>query len=155
MARHSRRITRVRPILFLALAIAVLTPVATHAEAVEPALIATMRAMAAALLDIEKFTKTPGDQPPPVDSARKVVMLAKSIPGIFPPGSELEELPSKFDSPATSWDDFDRFLDAQKHLVVETSKLFATTTAGDREAIARQVTTTRQACAACHGKFRN
>ncbi|WP_170921084.1 cytochrome c [Enhydrobacter aerosaccus] len=114
-----------------------------------------MRSMAAAMTEIDKFGKAAGDQPLPVDSARKVVVLAKTIPGIFPPGSELEELPSKFDAPTTTWDDFERFLDAQKKLVVETSKLFAVVNGGDKEAIARQMTVTRQACAACHEKFRN
>jgi hypothetical protein len=37
----------------------------------------------------------------------------------------LTELPSKGGAPPTSWDDVDRFLEAQKHRVIETSKLLA------------------------------
>jgi len=90
----------------------------------------------------------------PPDSAMKVVTLAKSIPAIFPPGSELTELPSKSGAAPTSWDDVDRFLDAQKHLVIETSKLLAAVNAGNQDAIGQQLATTRKACSACHEQFR-
>ncbi len=74
---------------------------------------------------IGEFAKGNGEQTAALDSAMKVVTLAKSIPAIFPPGSELTELPSKGGAAPTSWDDVDRFLDAQKRLVIETSKLLA------------------------------
>jgi cytochrome c556 len=155
--RHAHRRTgRPGPVSLLAALLAVvLAPGALSAESVETALNRTMKSMAAALSQIEKFTKAAGEQPAPVDSARRVVGFAKSIPGIFPPGSELQELPVKFDAPPTSWSDFERFLDGQKRLVVETSKLFAVVRTGDKAAIARQVAATRQVCTACHGKFRN
>ena len=101
------------------------------------------------------FAKGNGDQTAALDSAMKVVTLAKSIPAIFPPGSELTELPSKGGAAPTSWDDVDRFLDAQKRLVIETSKLLAAVNDGNKEAIGRQLEMTRKACSACHEQFRD
>jgi cytochrome c556 len=56
--------------------------------------------------------------------------------------------------PAATWNDVDRFLDAQKHLVIETSKLLATVKDGNTESIGQQLTNTRKACSACHDQFR-
>ncbi|MBS0519886.1 MAG: cytochrome c [Proteobacteria bacterium] len=154
MVHSFRRIGIARPILRALVLAAIVSPGGLHAEAVEQALIATMRSMGAAMTEIDKFTKG-HEGAPPAESARKVVMLARSIPGIFPPGSELDELPSKFGTAASTWDDYERFLDAQKKLAVEASKLFAITGTGDRDAVARQMTMTRQACGACHETFRN
>lgn len=155
MRNDNSRTRRVRTCSLLLLAAGVALPGILHAESVEPVLHATMRTMGASLSEIDKFAKGDGEQPAAIDAARKVVVLAKSIPGIFPPGSELEQLPGKFDAPPTSWEDVERFLDAQKHLVIESSKLLVTVNAGDKEAIGRQMTTTRQACSACHSKFRD
>jgi cytochrome c556 len=111
--------------------------------------------MRASLAQIGDFAKGDGEQTAALDAAIKAVTLAKSIPAIFPPGSELTELPSKSGAAPTSWDDVDRFLDAQKHLVIETSKLLAVVNEGNKEAIGRQVETTRKACSACHEQFRD
>jgi Cytochrome C' len=82
-----------------------------------------MWTICASLAQIGDFAKGDGEQAAALDAATKAVTLAKSIPSIFPPGSELTELPSKSGVAPTSWDDDDRFIDAQKHLVIETSKL--------------------------------
>jgi Cytochrome C' len=72
-----------------------------------------MRTMRAALAQIGEFAKGDGAQPDALDAAAKVVTLAKSIPSIFPPGSELTELPTKTGAPPTTWSDVERFLDAE------------------------------------------
>jgi cytochrome c556 len=64
------------------------------------------------------------------------------------------ELPSK-NGAAPTWDDVDRFFDAQKHLVIETSKLLAAVKDGNKEAIGQQVVNTRKACSACRAQFRD
>ncbi|MBL6617272.1 MAG: cytochrome c [Reyranella sp.] len=144
-----------RPTLVLILAAGTVSYGVARAEGIVPALHATMRTMSASLAQVGEFTKGNGEQPAAIDAATKVVMFAKSIPTLFPPGSELTELPSKSGAAPTTWDDVDRFLDAQKHLVVETAKLLAATKDGNREAIAQQVANTRKACTACHEQFRD
>ena len=143
------------PALVLILAASAVSSGAIHAESIVPALHATMRTMRASLAQIGEFAKGNGEQTAALDSAVKVVTLAKSIPAIFPPGSELTELPGKSGAAPASWDDVDRFLDAQKHLVIETSKLLAAVNDGNKEAIGRQLETTRKACSACHEQFRD
>jgi hypothetical protein len=54
-----------------------------------------MRTMRASLAQIGEFAKGNGEQAAALDAATKIVTLAKSIPAIFPPGSELTELPGK------------------------------------------------------------
>jgi cytochrome c556 len=120
-----------------------------------PALHATMRTMRASLAQLGDFAKGDGEQTAAFDAAIKLVTLAKSIPSIFPPGSELTELPNKSGAAPTSWDDVDRFLDAQKHLVIETGKLLAAVKDGNKDAIGQQVANTRRACSACHEQFRD
>jgi cytochrome c556 len=66
----------------------------------------------------------------------------------------LTELPSKNGAPPTTLNDVDRFLDDQKHLVIETSKLLATVKDGNKESIDQQLANTRKACSACHDQFR-
>ena len=156
MFRKAKQICRATwPALSLILAASVVSSGVLHAESIVPALHATMRTMRASLAQIGDFAKGDGEQAAALDSARNVVTLAKSIPAIFPPGSELTELPSKSGAAPTSWDDVDRFLDAQKHLVIETSKLLAAVNDGNKEAIGRQVEMTRKACSACHDQFRD
>jgi cytochrome c556 len=142
------------PALVLGLAASVVSSGATRAESIIPALHATMRTMHASLAQIGEFAKGDGEQTAALDAAIKAVTLAKSIPAIFPPGSELTELPSKSGAAPTTWSDVDRFLDAQKHLVIETSKLLAAVNDGNKEAIGQQLETTRKACSACHEQFR-
>jgi cytochrome c556 len=143
------------PILVLVLAASVISSGASRAESIIPALHATMRTMRAALAQIGEFAKGNGEQAAALDAATKIVTLAKSIPAIFPPGSELTELPGKTGAPPITWGDVDRFLDAQKHLVIETSKLLAAVNGGNKEAIGQQLATTRKACSACHEQFRD
>jgi cytochrome c556 len=143
------------PALVLILAASVVSSGVLHAESIIPALHATMRTMRASLAQIGEVAKGDGEQTAALDAAIRLVTLAKSIPAIFPPGSELTELPGKSGVAPTTWDDVDRFLDAQKHLVVETSKLLAAVNAGNQEAIGQQLETTRKACSACHEQFRD
>ena len=140
--------------LILILAASLVGSAGLHAESIIPALHATMRTMRASLAQIGDFAKGDGEPAAALDAATKVVTLAKSIPSIFPPGSELTELPSKNGAPPTTWNDVDRFLDAQKHLVIETSKLLATVKDGNKESIGQQLANTRKACSACHDQFR-
>ena len=114
-----------------------------------------MRTMRASLAQIGDFAKGDGEQTAALDSAIKLVTLAKSVPSIFPPGSELTGLPSKSGATPTTWDDVDRFLDGQKHLVIETSKLLAAVKDGNKDAIGQQIANTRRACSACHEQFRD
>ena len=141
--------------LVLVLAASVVSAGVLHAESIVPALHGTMRTMRASLAQIGDFAKGDGDQAAALDAAMKTVTLAKSIPAIFPPGTELTELPGKSGAAPTSWDDVDRFLDAQKRLVIETSKLLAAVKDGNKEAIGQRLATTRQACSACHEQFRD
>jgi cytochrome c556 len=156
MFRKAKQICRATwPALSLILAASVVSTGVLHAESIVPALHATMRTMRASLAQIGDFAKGDGEQAAAQGAARNIVTLAKSIPAIFPPGSELTELPSKSGAAPTSWDDVDRFLDAQKHLVIETSKLLAAVNGGNREVIGQQLETTRKACSACHEQFRD
>jgi len=156
MSRNAKQIGRTTwPALVLILAASVVSAGAIHAESIVPALHATMRTMRASLAQIGEVAKGDGEQAAALDAAIKLVTLAKSIPAIFPPGSELTEMPSKSGAAPTTWDDVDRFLDAQKHLVIETSKLLAVVNDGNKEAIGRQLETTRKACSACHEQFRD
>ena len=143
------------PALVLVIAASAVGSGVLHAESIVPALHATMRTMRASLAQIGDFAKGDGEQTAARDAAIKAVTLAKSIPAIFPPGSELTELPGKAGAAPTSWNDVDRFLDAQKHLVIETSKLLAAVNDGNKEAIGQQLETTRKACSACHDQFRD
>ena len=143
------------PALVMILAAGVVSSGTIHAESIVPALHATMRTMRASLAQIAEFAQGGGEQTAMLDAAIKVVTLAKSIPSIFPPGSELTELPNKSGAAPTSWDDVDRFLDAQKHLVIETGKLLAAAKDGNKDAIGQQVANTRRACSACHEQFRD
>ena len=143
------------PALVLILAAIVVSSGAIRAESIVPALHATMRTMRASLAEIGEFAKGGGEQTAAFDAAIKLVTLAKSIPSIFPPGSELTELPSKSGAVPATWDDVDRFLDAQKHLVIETGKLLAAINGGNKDAIGQQVANTRKACSACHEQFRD
>jgi cytochrome c556 len=97
----------------LVLAAGAIGPGRGHAESIIPALHATMRTMRAALAQIGEFAKGDGAPPDALDAAAKVVTLAKSIPSIFPPGSELTELPTKTGAPPTTRSDVERFLDAE------------------------------------------
>jgi cytochrome c556 len=142
-------------VVVLLLAASAVSSGGIHAESIVPALHATMRVMRTGLAQIGEFAKGDGEQAAAVDAATKVVTSAKSIPAIFPPGSELTELPSKGGAPPTTWAVVDSFLEAQKHLVIETSKLLAAVKDGDKEAIGQQLATTRKACSACHEQFRD
>jgi cytochrome c556 len=156
MPRKAKQIGRATwPALVLILAASVVSSGVLHAESIIPALHATMRAMRASLAQIGEVAKGDGEQAAALDAAIRLVTLAKSIPAIFPPGSELTELPSKSGVAPTTWDDVDRFLDAQKHLVIETGKLLAAVNGGNKEAIGQQLETTRKACSACHEQFRD
>ena len=145
--------------IFAATAMAFLTSLVLVPKgnaSVEQDLIATMRAMNAALLRIQAFVDGKDVQEKAVDDAVQLVVLAKSIPQKFPPGTELAELPSKFDAGPTTWDDFEQFLDAQKRLVIETDKLLFAVKTGDKAAVAEQVAGTRiKACGNCHNRFRD
>ena len=142
------------PALVLILAASAVSSGAIHAESIVPVLHATMRTMRASPAQIGDFAKGDGEQTAALDAPMKAVTLAKSIPSIFPPGSEVTELPSK-NGAAPTWDDVDRFLDAQKHLVIETSKLLAAVKHGNKEATGQQVVNTRKACSACRAQFRD
>ena len=83
------------PALVLVLAASVVSSGVTRAESIIPTLHATMRTMRASLAQIGEVAKGDGEQAAALDAATKVVTLAKSIPAIFQPGSELTELPSK------------------------------------------------------------
>ncbi len=156
MSQKAKQIGRPTwPTLVLILAASVVSSGAIHAESIVPALHATMRTMRASLAQIGEVAKGDGEQAAALDAAIKLVTLAKSIPAIFPPGSELTELPSKSGTTSTTWDDVDRFLDAQKHLVIETGKLLAAVKDGNKDAIGQQVANTRRACSACHEQFRD
>ena len=156
MSQKANPISRaIWPVLVLVLAATVVSSGVLHAESIIPALHATMRTMRASLAQIGEVAKGDGEQTAALDAAIRLVTLAKSIPAIFPPGSELTELPSKSGVVPTTWDDVDRFLDAQKHLVIETSKLLAAVNGGNKEAIGQQLETTRKACSACHEQFRD
>jgi cytochrome c556 len=156
MSRKAKQIGRATwPGLVLILAASLVSSGVLHAESIIPALHATMRTMRASLAQIGEVAKGDGEQAAALDAAIRLVTLAKSIPAIFPPGSELTELPSKSGVAPTTWDDVDRFLDAQKHLVIETSKLLAAVNGGNKEAIGQQLETTRKACSACHEQFRD
>ena len=76
------------PALVLILAASVVSSGATPTESIVPALHATMRTMRASLAQIAEFAQGGGEQIAMLDAAIKVVTLAKSIPSIFPPGSE-------------------------------------------------------------------
>jgi cytochrome c556 len=156
MSQKAKRMGRTTwPALVLILATSVVSSGAIHAESIVPVLHATMRTMRASLAQIGDFAKGDGEQTAALDSATKLVTLAKSVPSIFPPGSELTELPSKSGATPTTWDDVDRFLDGQKHLVIETSKLLAAVKDGNKDAIGQQIANTRRACSACHEQFRD
>ena len=156
MPRKAKQIGRATwPALVLILAASVVSSGVLHAESIIPTLHATMRTMRASLAQIGEVAKGDGEQTAALDAAIRLVTLAKSIPAIFPPGSELTELPSKSGVAPTTWDDVDLFLDAQKHLVIETSKLLAAVNGGNKEAIGQQLETTRKACSACHEHFRD
>jgi cytochrome c556 len=143
------------PALVLIFVASVVSSGASHAESIVPALHATMRTMRASLAEIGDFAKGDGEQIAAFDAAIKLITLAKSIPSIFPPGSELTELPGKSGAAPATWDDVDRFLDAQKHLVIETGKLLAVVKDGNKDAIGQQIANTRKACSACHEQFRD
>ncbi|MBV8193085.1 MAG: cytochrome c [Alphaproteobacteria bacterium] len=153
--KHMRLRWASLPVLLLALAGSVAGTAGLHAESIIPALHATMRTMRASLAEIGEFIDGKGEPAAALEAATKVVLMAKSIPSLFPPGSELEELPGKSGAAPTSWDDVDRFLEAQKHLVIESGKLRMAVKDGNREAIARQLAITRGACSACHDQFRD
>jgi cytochrome c556 len=156
MSRKAKQIGRATwPALVLILAASLVNSGVLHAESIIPALHATMRTMRASLAQIGEFAKGDGEQTAALDAAIKVVTLAKSLPAIFPPGSELTELPSKSGAAPTTWDDVDRFLDAQKHLVIETSKLLGAVNEGNKGTIGQQLERTRKACSACHEQFRD
>ena len=94
MSQKAKQIGRATwPALVLILVASVVSSGAIHAESIIPALHATMRTMRASLAQIGEFVKGDGEQTAALDLAMKVVTLAKSIPAIFPPGSELTELP--------------------------------------------------------------
>jgi cytochrome c556 len=150
MSHKTKRIA-----LLLILAASVFGSGALHAESIMPALHTTMRTMRAALVQIGEFAKGNGEQPAALDAATKLVTLAKSIPALFPPGSELTALPTKSVAPPTTWDDVDRFLDAHKRLVIETSKLLTVVKDGNTKLTGQQLANTRKACSACHDQFRD
>ena len=133
-----------------------LAPALSTYASTEQDLIRTMRAMSGALLRIQAYLDGKENQATAADSSVQLVTFAKSIPEKFPPGSELTDLPHKFDAASPTWDDLERFLDAQAKLVIETDKLLLAVRQGDKAAIAQQVADTRKnACGNCHDKFRD
>ena len=142
-------------ILIVGALVALAPAVSTYAST-EQDLIGTMRAMSGALLRIQAYLDGKENQATAADSSVQLVTFAKSIPEKFPPGRELTDLPHKFDAASPTWDDLQRFLDAQTKLVIETDKLLLAVRKGDKAAIAQQIADTRKnACGNCHGKFRD
>jgi len=149
------RRSRVATILIVGALVGLAPAVSTYAST-EQDLIRTMRAMSGALLQIQAYLDGKESQATATDNSVQLVTFAKSIPEKFPPGSELMDLPHKFDAAAPTWADLERFLDAQAKLVIETDKLLLAVRQGDKAAIAQQVADTRKnACGNCHDKFRD
>jgi cytochrome c556 len=80
---------------------------------------------------------------------------AAKIPGFFPPGSSLADLPGKTNAKPEIWANFDDFKAAAANLGTQAGKLADAAKSGDMAAFAAQFELTGSSgCGGCHTKFR-
>jgi cytochrome c556 len=113
----------------------------------------TMKAQGAAMGTIKKYLDGEADQAAATKSAEDLVKTAQSLPGKFPKNTGNAEVPASYARPII-WTENDKFIAAQKNLVVQAEKLVVAVK-GDKKAAAEQFATTgKEGCGGCHTTFR-
>ena len=83
-----------------------------------------------------------------------VVKDSKMIPEHFPKGTGMDMV-SESEAKPVIWQDWDKFLAAQKNLVGHTEKLLTAAKSGDKAKLQEQFAATgKEGCGGCHNTFR-
>lgn len=81
--------------------------------------------------------------------------IARSIPGLFPPGTSMDDNAGQTGAKPAIWTEWDKFQAAAAALEQESLKLFRAAQSGDRDAIAAQFAELgKNGCGGCHTPYR-
>jgi len=146
--------TRTMSVLILVMAASVLTAAAATRRADADQLIAARQAgfklQGAAFGGMKGVIDAKGDVKTQAFAAGAIAAWARALPGLFPAGSDggtTKALP-------TVWSDRAGFEKAAATLATEAAKLADLAKAGDQPGFATQWGVVRNACSACHDKYR-
>jgi len=146
--------TRTMSALILVMAASVLTAAAATRRADADQLIAARQAgfklQGAAFGGMKGVIDAKGDVKTQAFAAGAIAAWARALPGLFPAGSDggtTKALP-------TVWSDRAGFEKAAATLATEAAKLADLAKAGDQPGFATQWGVVRNACSACHDKYR-
>jgi cytochrome c556 len=115
---------------------------------------ALMKDQAASMKAIKDYLDGKGEQSQVVPAAEKLVKDSKVIPEKFPKGTGMDEVPDSGAKPII-WQEWDKFLAAQKNLMGETEKLLTAAKSGDKTKLQEQFAATgKEGCGGCHNTFR-
>jgi cytochrome c556 len=115
---------------------------------------ALMKQQAASMKAIKDYLDGKGEQSAVVPAAETLVKDSKMIPEHFPKGTGMDAIKDSEAKPVI-WQDWDKFLAAQKNLVGESEKLLTVAKSGDKAKLQEQfVATGKEGCGGCHNTFR-
>lgn len=116
---------------------------------------ATMKQQGKDLGGIKAFLSGKADQATAQAGADSLTQTTRKIPSLFPPGSDQSSPDGKFQPKAAVWQDWDKFLAAQKQAVAKADALLAAVKTGDKAAIqAAFADLGKNGCGNCHTNFR-
>ena len=131
------------------------TAVALDTDAVVKDRQATMKQQGKDLGGIKAFLSGKGDQAGAETAASGLTQTTRKIPSLFPPGSDKPSPDGKFQPKPAVWQDWDKFLAAQKQAVAKADALLAAVKTGDKAAIQGAFADLgKNGCGNCHTNFR-
>jgi cytochrome c556 len=129
--------------------------VAVDTDAVVKDRQATMKQQGKDLAGIKAFLTGKGDQAAAQTGADSLTQTTRKIPSLFPPGSDKPSPDGKFQPKPAVWQDWDKFLAAQKQAVAKADALLAAVKTGDKAAIQSAFADLgKNGCGNCHTNFR-
>jgi cytochrome c556 len=115
----------------------------------------TMKQQAKDLGSIKAFLEGKGDQAAAEAAAASLTRTTQKIPALFPPGSDKASPDGDFAPKAAIWNDWDKFLNAQKAAAGKAEALLAAVKAGDKASIRTAfLDLGKNGCGNCHTPFR-
>jgi cytochrome c556 len=142
-------------VAILALSLGSAAVLAIDAEAVIKDRREHMKAQGADAAAIKKFIEGATDQADATKSAEDLVKRAQGIPDLFPKGTSMAEFEGKTGAKPAIWNDWDKFLAAQKAFLAGAQKLEAAVKSGNKDAISTEWSdVTKNGCGGCHTPFR-
>lgn len=116
---------------------------------------ATMKQQGKNMGAVKGFLDGKADQAAAVTAATDLTQTTRKIPDLFPQGTGKPSPDGDYAPKAAIWDEWDKFLGAQKAAVAKADALLAALKAGDKAAIQTAFADFgKNGCGGCHTNFR-